>query len=408
MTLRNSCTRRHPLRCRFIFQADSVDIDVSGTCAPERRAHPRRPALDRRSTDQPVNRLWVLYFVDAVWESPLEPGQDLKSLLHASISCVSTTVAMNRLIERRTDRVRGDRPRGPPGHDPHGPQRPVDQRDPPGRAATSPYSATQHRFIARTMIVGVEAHRLDPEQYIRRSTGRPRRKLPGLLIGSRSSGSIIYLAVANFRQSRPEHQVVRGDSRGSSTSATTRSSCPPSRRQARRPCDHDHGARRLSAKGRSGAELGHVEQLAALGYKGGFLMILHIGGSGRMFPTTASRTYGGGTIPRLIGSLSAWRPGLGCRSMVAPVAMAGLGRRPGRRRSSVRFNWCGRSSSARSSPSRCFETLWIRASSRWMRSMDHDLGGHLNVGPRSAGWTPARPATTRAVPSRPSPTPTSC
>ena len=42
------------------------------------------------------------------------------------------------------------------------------------------------------------------------------------------------------------------------------------------------------------------------------------------------------------------------------------------------------------------------------RLINESLSGQLQVGPRSAGRSPARPATSRAAPSRPSPTPTWC
>ena len=44
------------------------------------------------------------------------------------------------------------------------------------------------------------------------------------------------------------------------------------------------------------------DQLRELGYRGSFLMIHNSGGSGEMFKTTASRTYNGGPVPGLMGS----------------------------------------------------------------------------------------------------------
>ena len=149
------------------------------------------------------------------------------------------------------------------------------------------------------------------------------------------------------------------------------------------------------------------DRLRTLGYKGSFLMIHNSGGSGEVFKTTASRTYNGGPVSGLMGSYHL-ATSLGYKNVVAGD-MGGTSFDIG----------LVVDASVRNYEFRPIIDRWMVAITMLQT---------LSIGPaagRSPGsttiWaatstsaraararTPARPATTRAVPSRPSPTPTSC
>ena len=148
------------------------------------------------------------------------------------------------------------------------------------------------------------------------------------------------------------------------------------------------------------------DRLRTLGYQGSFLMIHNSGGSGEVFKTTASRTYNGGPVSGLMGSYHL-ATSLGYKNVVAGD-MGGTSFDIGLVVDQSVRNYEFRPIIDRWMVSiTMLQTLSIGpgGSIAWI---NHDLGGHLNVGPRSGSSTPARPATTKAVPSRPSPTPTSC
>ena len=149
------------------------------------------------------------------------------------------------------------------------------------------------------------------------------------------------------------------------------------------------------------------DRLRALGYKGSFLMIHNSGGSGEVFKTTASRTYNGGPVSGLMGPYHL-ATSLGYKNVVAGD-MGGTSFDIGLVVDASVRNYEFRPIIDRWMVGiTMLQTLWIGAGGGSIAWIDHHLGGHLNVGPRSAGSTPARPATTRAATSRPSPTPTSC
>jgi N-methylhydantoinase A/acetophenone carboxylase len=129
------------------------------------------------------------------------------------------------------------------------------------------------------------------------------------------------------------------------------------------------------------------DRLRELGYRGSFLMIHNSGGSGEVFKTTASRTYNGGPVSGLMGSYHL-ATSLGYKNVVAGD-MGGTSFDIG-----LVVDQSVRNYEFRPIIDRwmvgitMLQTLSIGAGGGSIAWIDHDLGGQLNVGPRSAGSDP--------------------
>ena len=129
------------------------------------------------------------------------------------------------------------------------------------------------------------------------------------------------------------------------------------------------------------------DRLRTLGYKGSFLMIHNSGGSGEVFKTTASRTYNGGPVSGLMGSYHL-ATSLGYKNVVAGD-MGGTSFDIG-----LVVDQSVRNYEFRPIIDRwmvgitMLQTLSIGAGGGSIAWINHDLGGQLNVGPRSAGSDP--------------------
>jgi N-methylhydantoinase A/acetophenone carboxylase len=129
------------------------------------------------------------------------------------------------------------------------------------------------------------------------------------------------------------------------------------------------------------------DRLRELGYRGSFLMIHNSGGSGEVFKTTASRTYNGGPVSGLMGSYHLATE-LGFSNVVAGD-MGGTSFDIG-----LVVDQSVRNYEFRPVIDRwmvgitMLQTLSIGAGGGSIAWINHELGGQLNVGPRSAGSDP--------------------
>ncbi|HEV2920207.1 MAG TPA: hydantoinase/oxoprolinase family protein, partial [Actinomycetota bacterium] len=284
-------------------QLNSVDIDVGGTFTDCVLTLDGRRVIGKAPTtpyDLSVG------FMNAIEEVAAEAGLEVEELLpRLDVVRYSTTVAMNRLIERRGPRVglittEGQEDailigRGAQWID----GKRLDERR---------NLATQRKpapLVDRTMIVGVK-ERIDSTGAVLRPLNEDdvRRKLRVLM--DRGARSIVVSLLWSFANPTHElrvkeiireeykeyhigylpvilsHQVVAKLGEYERTMTAVLDAYLQRAMQAE-----------LSAT---------WDRLRELGYRGGFLMIHNSGGSGEVFKTTASRTYNGGPVSGLMGS----------------------------------------------------------------------------------------------------------
>ena len=387
---------------------NSADIDVGGTFTDAVLTLDGQRWIGKAPTT-PYDL--SVCFVNAIEEVALEAGQDLESLLpRLDVIRYSTTVAMNRLIERRGPRVGLITTEGHEDAILIG--RGAQWTD-GTRLAERRNLAVQRKpepLISRTMIVGVK-ERIDSTGRVIRPLDEDdlRRKLRLLMDrGARSIVVSLLWSFANPRHEERAKEIIREEYKeyhiGYLPVVLSHQVVPKLGEYERTMTAVLDAYLQRSMQ----TELSAMwDRLRTLGYKGSFLMIHNSGGSGEVFKTTASRTYNGGPVSGLMGSYHL-ATSLGYKNVVAGD-MGGTSFDIGL---------------VVDQSVRNYEFRPII--DRWMVSIT--MLQTLSIGPaagRSPGsttiWaatstsgraaparTPARPATTRAVPSRPSPTPTSC
>ena len=369
-------------------QLNSVDIDVGGTFTDCVLTLDGRRVIGKAPTtpyDLSVG------FMNAIEEVAAEAGLEVEELLpRLDVVRYSTTVAMNRLIERRGPRVglittEGQEDviligRGAQWID----GKRLDERR---------NLATQRKpvpLVDRTMIVGVK-ERIDSTGAVLRPLDEDdvRRKLRVLM--DRGARSIVVSLLWSF--ANPAHElrvkeIIREEYK-----------------------EYHIGYLPVILSHQVVAKLGEYERtmtavldaylqramqtelsatwdrLRELGYRGSFLMIHNSGGSGEVFKTTASRTYNGGPVSGLMGSYHL-ASGLGFSNVVA-ADMGGTSFDIG-----LVVDQSVRNYEFRPVIDRwmvgitMLQTLSIGAGGGSIAWINHELGGQLNVGPRSAGSDP--------------------
>ena len=369
-------------------QLNSVDIDVGGTFTDCVLTLDGRRVIGKAPTtpyDLSVG------FMNAIEEVAAEAGLEVEELLpRLDVVRYSTTVAMNRLIERRGPRVgliatEGQEDviligRGAQWID----GKRLDERR---------NLATQRKpvpLVDRTMIVGVK-ERVDSTGAVLRPLDEDdvRRKLRVLM--DRGARSIVVSLLWSF--ANPAHElrvkeIIREEYK-----------------------EYHIGYLPVVLSHQVVAKLGEYERtmtavldaylqramqtelsatwdrLRELGYRGSFLMIHNSGGSGEVFKTTASRTYNGGPVSGLMGSYHLATE-LGFSNVVAGD-MGGTSFDIG-----LVVDQSVRNYEFRPVIDRwmvgitMLQTLSIGAGGGSIAWINHELGGQLNVGPRSAGSDP--------------------
>jgi N-methylhydantoinase A/oxoprolinase/acetone carboxylase beta subunit len=369
-------------------QLNSVDIDVGGTFTDCVLTLDGRRVIGKAPTT-PYDL--SVCFMNAIEEVAATAGVEVEDLLpRLDVVRYSTTVAMNRLIERRGPRVglittEGQEDailigRGAQWTD----GRRLDERR---------NLATQRKpvpLVDRTMIVGVK-ERIDSTGAVLRPLDDDdvRRKLRVLM--DRGARSIVVSLLWSF--ANPAHElrvkeVIREEYK-----------------------EYHIGYLPVVLSHQVVAKLGEYERtmtavldaylqramqtelsatwdrLRELGYRGSFLMIHNSGGSGEVFKTTASRTYNGGPVSGLMGSYHL-ASGLGFSNVVAGD-MGGTSFDIG-----LVVDQSVRNYEFRPVIDRwmvgitMLQTLSIGAGGGSIAWINHELGGQLNVGPRSAGSDP--------------------
>ena len=282
---------------------NSADIDVGGTFTDAVLTLDGQRWIGKAPTT-PYDL--SVCFVNAIEEVALEAGQDLESLLpRLDVIRYSTTVAMNRLIERRGPRVGLITTEGHEDAILIG--RGAQWTD--GTRLAERRNLAQQRkpvpLIPRTMIVGVK-ERIDSTGRVIRPLDEDdlRRKLRVLMDrGARSIVVSLLWSFANPRHEERAKEIIREEYK-----------------------EYHIGYLPVVLSHQVVAKLGEYERtmtavldaylqrsmqtelsamwdrLRTLGYQGSFLMIHNSGGSGEVFKTTASRTYNGGPVSGLMGS----------------------------------------------------------------------------------------------------------
>ena len=284
-------------------ELNSVDIDVGGTFTDAVLTLDGRRWIGKAPTT-PYDL--SVCFVNAIEEVAAEAGQDMESLLpRLDVIRYSTTVAMNRLIERRGPRVGLITTEG---HEDailigRGAQwtdgtRLAERRNLARQRKPTP-------LIPRTMIVGVK-ERIDSTGRVIRPLDEDdlRRKLR--LLMDRGARSIVVSLLWSFVNPRHEErakEIIREEYKEYHIGylpVVLSSHVVPKLGEYERTMTAvlDAYLQRLMQN-----ELSAMwDRLRALGYRGSFLMIHNSGGSGEVFKTTASRTYNGGPVSGLMGS----------------------------------------------------------------------------------------------------------
>src|SRR5436190_124270 len=338
-----------------------------------------------------IDRLKQRLSAGAIEVVALETGQDLESLLpRLDVIRYSTTVAMNRLIERRGPRVGLITTEGHEDAILIG--RGAQWTD-GTRLAERRNLAVQRKpepLISRTMIVGVK-ERIDSTGRVIRPLDEDdlRRKLRLLMDrGARSIVVSLLWSFANPRHEERVREIIREEYK-----------------------EYHIGHVPVVLSSQVVAKLGEYERtmtavldaylqrsmqnelsamwdrLRTLGYKGSFLMIHNSGGSGEVFKTTASRTYNGGPVSGLMGSYHL-ATSLGYKNVVAGD-MGGTSFDIG-----LVVDQSVRNYEFRPIIDRwmvgipMLQNLSFGAGGGMIARINHDSGGQLNVGPRSAGSDP--------------------
>ena len=282
---------------------NSADIDVGGTFTDAVLTLDGQRWIGKAPTT-PYDL--SVCFVNAIEEVALEAGQDLESLLpRLDVIRYSTTVAMNRLIERRGPRVGLITTEGHEDAILIG--RGAQWTD-GTRLAERRNLAVQRKpepLISRTMIVGVK-ERIDSTGRVIRPLDEDdlRRKLRLLMDrGARSIVISLLWSFANPRHEERAKEIIREEYKeyhvGYLPVVLSHQVVPKLGEYERTMTAVLDAYLQRSMQ----TELSAMwDRLRTLGYKGSFLMIHNSGGSGEVFKTTASRTYNGGPVSGLMGS----------------------------------------------------------------------------------------------------------
>jgi N-methylhydantoinase A/oxoprolinase/acetone carboxylase beta subunit len=369
-------------------QLNSVDIDVGGTFTDAVLTVDGRRWIGKAPTT-PYDL--SVCFMNAIEEVALEAGLHVEELLpRLGVVRYSTTVAMNRLIERRGPRVGLITTEG---HEDailigRGAQW-TDGR----RLAERRNLAVQRKptsLIPRTMIVGVK-ERIDSTGRVVRPLDEEdlRRKLRLLMDrGARSIVVSLLWSFANPRHEQRAKEIIREEYKEYHIGylpVVLSSQVVPKLGEYERTMTAVLDAYLQRSMQ---TELSAMwDRLRELGYRGSFLMIHNSGGSGEVFKTTASRTYNGGPVSGLMGSYHL-ATSLGYKNVVA-ADMGGTSFDIGLVVDQSVRNYEFRPIIDRWMVSiTMLQTLSIGAGGGSIAWIDHDLGGQLNVGPRSAGSDP--------------------
>jgi N-methylhydantoinase A/acetophenone carboxylase len=369
-------------------QLNSVDIDVGGTFTDVVLTLDGRRWIAKAPTT-PYDL--SVCFMNAIEEVAAEAGQDLEGLLpRLGIVRYSTTVAMNRLIERRGPRVGLITTEGHEDAILIG--RGAQWTD-GTRLAERRNLALQRKptpLIPRTMIVGVK-ERIDSTGRVIRPLDEDdlRRKLRMLMDrGARSIVVSLLWSFANPQHERRAKEIIREEYKEYHIGylpVVLSSQVVPKLGEYERTMTAVLDAYLQHSMQ---TELSAMwDRLRELGYLGSFLMIHNSGGSGEVFKTSASRTYNGGPVSGLMGSYHL-ATSLGYKNVVAGD-MGGtsfdIGLVVDQSVRNYEFrpiidHWMVAIT--------MLQTLSIGAGGGSIAWIDHDLGGQLNVGPRSAGSDP--------------------
>ena len=282
---------------------NSIDIDVGGTftdCVITLDGH--RTFAKAPTTPYDLS----VCFMNAVEEGALEAGLSLDELLpRIDVVRYSTTVAMNRLIERKGPRVGIITTEG---HEDailigRGAQW-VDGT----RVAERRNLAVQHKpepIVPRPLIVGVK-ERIDSTGAVLRPLDEDdvRRKLRTLMErGARAIVVSLLWSFINPAHERRVKEIIREEYRAYHIGylpVVLSSQVVPKLGEYERTMTAVLDAYLQRAMQ---TELSATwDKLRDAGYRGSFLMIHNSGGSGEVFKTTASRTYNGGPVSGLMGS----------------------------------------------------------------------------------------------------------
>ncbi len=284
-------------------QLNSIDIDVGGTftdCVITLDGERTFAKAPTTAYDLSV------CFMNAIEEGALEAGQPLDELLpRIDVVRYSTTVAMNRLIERKGPRVGLITTEG---HEDailigRGAQW-VDGT----RVAERRNLAQQHKpqpIVPRKLIVGVK-ERIDSTGTVMRPLNEDdvRRKLRLLMErGARAIVVSLLWSFMNPAHERRVKEIIREEYRAYHIGylpVVLSSQVVPKLGEYERTMTAILDAYLQRAMQ---TELSATwDKLREAGYRGSFLMIHNSGGSGEVFKTTASRTYNGGPVSGLMGS----------------------------------------------------------------------------------------------------------
>ena len=238
---------------------DSADIDVGGTFTDAVLTLDGQRWIGKAPTT-PYDL--SVCFVNAIEEVALEAGQDLESLLpRLDVIRYSTTVAMNRLIERRGPRVGLITTEGHEDAILIG--RGAQWTD-GTRLAERRNLAVQRKpepLISRTMIVGVK-ERIDSTGRVIRPLDEDdlRRKLRLLMDrGARSIVVSLLWSFANPRHEERAKEIIREEYKEYHIGYLPVVLSHPGRAEARRVrADHDRSARCLPATVDADRTVGHV------------------------------------------------------------------------------------------------------------------------------------------------------
>jgi N-methylhydantoinase A/oxoprolinase/acetone carboxylase beta subunit len=370
------------------IQLNAVDIDVGGTFTDAVLTLDGRRWIAKSPTT-PYDL--SVCFMNAVEEVAAEADLDVETLLpRLEVVRYSTTVAMNRLIERRGPRIGII---ATEGHEDAILIGRGAQWTDGTRLAERRNLATQRKpppLVDRTMIVGVK-ERIDSTGAVVRPLDEEdvRRKLRWLM--DRGARSIVVSLLWSF--ANPAHElrvkdIIREEYKEyhiGYVPVVLSSQVVPKLGEYERTMTAVLDAYLQRAMQ---IELSATwDRLRELGYRGSFLMIHNSGGSGEVFKTTASRTYNGGPVSGLMGSYHL-ATALGYNNVVAGD-MGGtsfdIGLVVDRSVRNYEFRpiidrWMVAIT--------MLQTLSIGAGGGSIAWIDHDLGGQLNVGPRSAGSDP--------------------
>jgi N-methylhydantoinase A/oxoprolinase/acetone carboxylase beta subunit len=369
-------------------QLNSVDIDVGGTFTDAVLTVDGRRWIGKTPTT-PYDL--SVCFINAIEEVALEAGQDTESLLpRLGVVRYSTTVAMNRLIERRGPRVGLITTEGHEDAILIG--RGAQWTD-GTRLAERRNLALQRKpasLIPRTMIVGVK-ERIDSTGRVLRPLDEDdlRRKLRVLMDrGARSIVVSLLWSFANPGHEERAKEIIREEYKEyhiGHLPVVLSSQVVPKLGEYERTMTAVLDAYLQRSMQ---TELSAMwDRLRELGYRGSFLMIHNSGGSGEVFKTTASRTYNGGPVSGLMGSYHL-ATSLGYKNVVASD-MGGTSFDIGLVVDQSVRNYEFRPIIDRWMVSiTMLQTLSIGAGGGSIAWINRDLGGQLNVGPRSAGSDP--------------------